>query len=152
MTTADDLRAVVYTALAVPGQLGLHQHTVTLVESVWVAEDEWVDQETPIVHADNRNPHVRFLTLKERDAAGLQDLSIEVGPITPEHTGGGYSAAQLNPQINGQQSFHYLVTGPGMEDGGSKFALMELRVDRALGYRMVLQRSNDGDLARPPEY
>lgn len=149
MTLADDLKPLVNSIRAIPGQFGLHAFTVSVIRTIWTDEQTQNDDELPITHADGQPPHVRFLTLKERYAAGLQQLSIEVGPITPAHSGGGYTVEQLNPAINGQEAFHYLVKGPGMGEYGSRFALAEPRFDGPLGYRVVLELSETGKATTP---
>ena len=151
MTLAGSARRILHRSRAVMGRLGFRPYAVTLVQSIWVDEETLADTSTVIAHSGGQPPKVRFLTLKERHAAGIRQLAIEVGPITPEHSGGGYSAATLRPELGTDETWHYLVTGPGMADGGSKFALAELRVDKALSYRLILELSENGLDAAPAE-
>lgn len=132
-------------------RFGLRPHTVALIQTLWINPDESAPDPLPILNG-GENPKVRFLTMKERYASALGEHSIEVGPITPEFDGGGYTAEQLfpkSPTFGGQGTVHYLVTGPGMKVEGSKYAVRECKFDGALGYRLVMELSETGQKATP---
>jgi hypothetical protein len=89
-------------------------------------------------------PKVRWLSNDEVALAGYDKPTVEIGPITPDHPGGGTSLAVLKDRAaTGKAEFYYELIGPDFP-AGAKFALVGDNSDRALHYTVRLQRTGDG--------
>lgn len=77
-----------------------------------------------------------------QDAAGLGSVSrfdgvYTVSKVTPSHSGGGYTPAQLMPALSDGQELVYLVTG---DDGVARLCRVEaLSLDRPFEYTLTLR-------------
>lgn len=127
MSFRDDLLPVVDDARGIATDLGLRQHSVTI-------RTETFPDEAHI----GTSPTVSDLTLSPRPKVreSSSGRKLKVGPITPSHSGGGYTAAQLNPlpDLSANQRVIYRVTGP---NGTRDYMLSDITTDR--GYRHMLE-------------
>lgn len=84
-------------------------------------------------------PKVREVSQREIAGSGGRYVAgdVKVGPITPAHSGGGYTEAQLAPTAgtNGVQVIYVLAGGVAGE-----YLRVDLQTDRALSYFLVLRR------------
>jgi hypothetical protein len=63
----------------------------------------------------------------------LESDTIEVGPLTPAHTGGGVSVATLDGTLTVKQERLLKVVGPS---GTSYMRIVDVSCDRALHYML----------------
>ena len=126
MTFLDELRATANAARAIPTDMGLRPYVVV------------IRIETYNDASQLGAPTITDLTLtprpKVREESSGREL--KVGPITPEHTGGGYTVAQLNPvaDLPANRRVRYLVTGP---NGTREYVLYDITSDR--GYQTTMR-------------
>lgn len=142
MTVRDDLLPIVYSVRAIPGQFGIRMYSLTVRVSSWSGAHpgdgiETVVSTTAITEAGGQPPKVRFLNDEERALGGLPDGTVDVGPITPDHPGGGTSLAVLAPSTDGT-IVHYILTGPDMPTGAT-FERVSIGTDHALHYTLRLK-------------
>lgn len=144
MSTAvrDSLRQLAWNIRAIPGRdFGIRPYTlhvrVTTYAGDHVGDGTETATTTPITEADGQPPKVRFLNDEQRALGGLPDGTVEVGPITPSHPGGGTDLAILTPSTEGTV-VHYILTGPEHPTGAS-YLLHAVKTDRALRYMLTLK-------------
>lgn len=86
-------------------------------------------------------PRPKVREVNQREIAGSGGLyqagDVKVGPITPAHSGGGYTAAQLAPvtSTNGVEIIYVLSGGVTGE-----YKRVDLTTDRAFSYWLLLRR------------
>jgi hypothetical protein len=142
MTFVDELKPALGAIRAIPGTLGLRPYTVQVVVRSGVGSYGLngvdIDETVSITEAGGQPPKVRFLSPKELAIGELAGGSVDVGPITPDHTGGGTAIALLTGSaLEHKQIKHFKLTGPEFPDG-RLFRLMNVRSDRALQYMLTL--------------
>lgn len=137
----DDVRAIAYAARAIPGLLEMRPYSVAVRVTTWsgshVGDGTETATTTSITEANGANPKVRWLSGEDRALNGLPDGSVEVGPITPEHSGGGTALSALAPSTPGT-TVHYILTGPEHPNGGV-YERVGVRTDRAFHYMLTLK-------------
>jgi hypothetical protein len=143
MAIADDLKPLLTSIRAIPGQFGLRPYTVSAViraySGTYAGEGTKTDTTVAITEANGQPPKVRFLNDEELALGdNLGKGTIEVGPITPDHTGGGTTIAALTggSAIAGD-IVHFVITGPEYPNG-ARFRLVGVSSDRALHYKVRL--------------
>jgi hypothetical protein len=130
MAFRDDLLPIVSAIRAIPTTYGVRQHEVVIRTTTWATADRL------------GTPTVANLTItprpKVREAANGRELL--VGPITPNHSGGGYTVAQLNPDATNAPNVDsvYLVTGP---NGTREYECIDITTDRGYQYMLRLVAS-----------
>lgn len=138
MSLADSLKPTLYAARAIAGRLGFRTHTAALLISTTsgthTGDGSRSDVETPITEADGQSPRTRWLRADELAVAGLTSAAIEIGPITPEHSGGGTDLSSLQglDLENGDVRL-VRITGP-MHPDGTDYRITGITADRALRY------------------
>lgn len=142
MSLADDVKPVLFDARGLVGELGFRPYSVKLMRKVWSGSDigrgSATVTELPIVEAGGQPPAVRFLDDEERALSGMPAGTLEVGPITPEFSGGGYSWATLTAaDADVREEVFYVVTGPEFPNG-ARFNRRGGTSERALGYTLML--------------
>ncbi len=143
MGIRDDLRELAQSIRAIPGRdFECRMYTVERIESSWTGdyagEGTRTETVTTITEGDSQPPRVRFLSPKEKAVAGLEGLIVEIGPITPEFPGGGYSWATLAGKDLAQgHVLHYRLTGPQFP-AGALFSILSGGADRVFGHRLQL--------------
>ena len=137
MALADDLKPVIDSIRAIPGQLGLRPNRVFLVEGSWsgdyTGELNEVRDTTELLVGD-QPPKVRRLNDEQLAVGELAEGAIEVGPVTPSYTGGGVSVADLigSALTNGETLILRLV-GP---EGTTHYRITKRFFDRAMHYKI----------------
>lgn len=99
----------------------------------------------PLVEADGYRCNVeRVVQGFQSYQLGLPDDAELLLTITRDYTGGGFTADTLQSllQPNNAQVY-YLISGPGMAVGGSRFTSVRLIVN-AFTYQVGLRRVSDG--------
>lgn len=139
MTTRDNILPTVSRARALAAALGLRRHTVVRRLVTWTGGQPGVGtavaDDLVIAGARVRGPSFQ-------DAAGLSsearfDTVHTVSKITPAHTGGGYTPAQLLPTLADGQELVYVLTG---DDGVPRLCRVEaLSLDRPFEYTLTLR-------------
>lgn len=141
-TLAEDLRSLADGIRAIPGQLGLREHSATLLWDTWSGDQPGEGTQTQ--HATRllvggQNPKVRWLSEKEVATSGLPTGTIEVGPLTPVV---GVDLETLLGTAKGQGDVrHVQIIGPRLP-AGARYRVSQAKADRAL--RVVLQLDPSG--------
>jgi hypothetical protein len=139
MALIDTVLPIAYAARAIAGQLGFRPHSVAVVTKEYsgdhVGDGLFAATETPITEDDGQPPKVRWLNDEQLAMANLVGASvIEIGPITPEHPGGGTSLALITgSDLPNGATLHYKVTGP-RHPQGALYERVEVRSEKALRY------------------
>jgi len=82
---------------------------------------------------------VRHLNDEERALGNLGSGSVEIGPITPSHAGGGITLSALTGgAMSAGQVLHYRLTGPSYP-AGQLFRVVDSNADSALHYTVKLE-------------
>lgn len=142
MALADDLKAIVWSVRAIPGQLGLRPYSATIVQGVDLGEqtgdDAGVYLDVPILEASGQSPRIRQLSDEELALAGLGAGLWKVGPFTPDFTSGGTAIADmLGTTLDAGDTLRIRLTGPRYPDG-ALFRIVKVGHDHALHYDLTL--------------
>lgn len=140
MSLRTELLPVVNDARALVEDLGLRVFSLRVEVREWSgARVGSGTMTTPSTLTLDPRPRVRDVSAREVASSGgtLRTGDRRITGITPAHTGGGYTPAQLRPSISGQQERVYVLTG---EDGESEWELVEASFDRPFGHEMVVRR------------
>lgn len=146
MTLADDLKPLVYSIRAIPGDLGLRPNTISIEIETWpgtIGDDATTPTitVTPIVEGSSQPPKIRWLTDEEIAIGNHGQATLEVGPVTPDFSGGGTSWDTLTGASAPANSvIRYIITGPEFPTG-ARFLRVGADSDRALHYTLRLQRA-----------
>jgi hypothetical protein len=122
-------RVYVRTRAATGGRVGLGSTVATTTE---------------ITVDGTKRPKVRQLSAKEVVAAGgaLSDQIFEIGPLTPEFSGGGTDPATLNPAIAAEPTeVAYILVGPGTPENGWICHRISDKLDSPFRYMVTVQRT-----------
>lgn len=143
MTLRDVLLPVVWIVRGLPGQFGLHRHTVEIGLGAWTGavtgEGTLATTWTPIVENGGQPPKVRWLKTEELAVGALQKGSVQIGPITPDFSGGGTSAGTLMlASIQTGQTRHVRITGP-QHPNGALYVIQNSDFGSALHYTLVCE-------------
>jgi hypothetical protein len=142
MPLSDSLKAIAHQVRAIPGTLGLRPYTVESVITTRALTYGLQGAESTatvaITEAGGQPPKVRFLSPKELAIGELATGSVDVGPITPDHTGGGTVISVLNgSSLEHKDIKHFKLTGPHAPNG-QLYRLVSVRSDHALHYMLTL--------------
>ena len=139
MAQADALKRLAHRVRAIPGRMGLRPFRVYVVTRTWsdelAGEGGYTDDETEITES-GKPPKVRSVKGDEIAINNLDSGSIRIGPITPEHTGGGLALDTLQSEMDAGQERFIKVIGPGREDG-VLFRIQDRDFDHAIHYTIV---------------
>lgn len=139
MALADRLKPLVHRIRAIPGRMGLHPFRVYVVVRTWtgstVGDGTSSDSETELLES-GQPPHLESLGDEEVMVANLGKGSVKIGPLTPEHTGGGLDIDTVQATLTAAQERWIKVTGPGREDG-ERFRITDVDTDSALHYTIT---------------
>lgn len=133
-------RQICYAARRIPGEHGLREHTVSVVTAAWsgshAGDGTETETITSITESSGYPPKVRWLTDEQTMVGGLDSGTIEVGPITPEHNGGGTAFSTLvGAALTDGQTIQLLITGP-MHPTGARYVVTKHLADRALRHML----------------
>lgn len=144
----DDLLPLIDGLRAIPGELGFRPY------QVWVRVTTYAGprpgsgvvsvSETRLL-VGGQNPKVRSKKSKDVVAgtSEFQEAVYEIGPLTPEFPGGGYSSDVLNPEkTSTPTTILYRLLGPGTPSTGLLCRRIDDDVDRPL--RAVIRVTNAG--------
>ena len=140
-TFAENLLPSLYKIRAIPGNLGLRIHSVTLITSAWsgshTGDGTETTTETPIYESGSKSPKVRWKTQEEVAVGNLARGTCEIGPITPSFTGGGTVFASFG-NVDAGETVHIKITGPEHPSG----ALYKLtHIHQETPFRIMLEAS-----------
>lgn len=139
MTLADDLMQVVFDGRGIAGSLGFRPYRVYIVAESYTGQHTGEGggniDETEIVEGSNQPPKVRWLKDEEIAVGNLAGGTIEVGPITPEFSGGGTSLELLAGELDRGATRYVRIVGP-KHPNGAQYRLAEIRAERALRYML----------------
>jgi hypothetical protein len=135
-------RRIAARARRIPGDHGLRVYTVAIVIGSWagsyVGHGGKTETEEPIEEEGGHPPKVTFLSEEARALSQLATGSCEIGPITPDFTGGGTALSSLLPAVASQQTVHVKLTGPAYPTG-ALFAVKEVKTGKALHWTLVCE-------------
>jgi hypothetical protein len=137
MTNIDSLRQLVERGRALPGQWGLRVFRVYVVTRHWSGDrpGEGGTAEDPTeLLVGGQPPKVRTLSGETIAVEQLPSDTLEIGPLTPEFSGGGIDLDLLKGELWVNDERWLLLTGPGMGDDGTRFRIVSVRADKALRY------------------
>jgi hypothetical protein len=134
MSFASDLLPAMAAFRAIPGALGLRPNRVYVAIRTWtgtaVGEGTYTEVATELSES-GQPPKVRDLSGEVIAVNNLESGTIEVGPLTPTHTGGGVAVATLEGTLTAKQERLLKVVGP---DGTRYMRIADVSCDRALHY------------------
>jgi hypothetical protein len=137
MTLADDLKPLVNAIRAIPGELGLRPHTISVLLGTWSGDHTGEGTETASSTAileSAQNPKVRWLKQEERALADLPEGSCEIGPLTPSYPGGGFTLSTITSFDRGE-TLHLRIVGP-QHPSGAVYRVTKINADHALHYTL----------------
>lgn len=138
-TLKDRILPVAYRARAIAGQLGFRPHRVYVVTraetGLHTGDGPDAAVETEITEADGQPPKVRSLKEDEKALMGVSEATIEVGPITPQFSGGGTDPDLLTGSDLSTGDVQLLkVVGPV---DTVYYRVIRRDFDKALGWRLT---------------
>lgn len=136
MSLRDDLLPVVYEARAIMGELGFREHSVAIVrvhrQGTHTGDGSRAESVQSITEANGYSPKVRWLKDDEVALGQLPKGSVQVGPITPEFSGGGTDLSDLTGADLERGDVRLLrITGP-QHPNGADYRIVSVSADRAL--------------------
>jgi len=139
----DSFRQIANDVRAIAGRdFSIRPYTVERLESVNAGDYqlEGTETETAVeITVDGQPPKVRWLSDEELALGGMASGTVEVGPITPDHAGGGHSWAVLcGGDLSEGDRLAYRLTGPE-HPTGALYRFCGGKHDRALHYLIRLR-------------
>lgn len=138
----DRYRRIVYRYRNVPGLHGLRPHTVEVRVRTWTgshtgdgtASGSWAS----VVESGGQSPKVRWLKQEEIALGNLQDGTAEIGPITPDFSGGGTALTTLiGDSADTGNEFHVRITGPE-HPNGALYKVVQAHGESALHLMLIV--------------
>ena len=118
---ATSLLPALHKIRAIPGLLGVHPHTVSVIQSAWsgahTGEGAETQTDIPVVQADGQSPHVRWASNEEIAVGNLHKGTVMVGPMTPQFTGGGTAFSWFGGDLTVGETVYLRITGPHHPNG-----------------------------------
>lgn len=142
MSFADDLKPLLWSIRAIPGQLGLRKYSVSIVTGINLGDHTGDDAgsypEIPIVESGNQPPRVRQLSDEELALANMGAGLWKIGPFTPYFTTGGADITDLLGKLLETGDTQYVkLTGPAFP-AGALFRIVKVGHDHALHYDLTV--------------
>jgi hypothetical protein len=137
VTNIDALRKLVDRGRALPGRWGLRVFRVYVVERHWTGDrpgEGGTSEDSTELLVGGQAPKVATLSGETIAVEQLPSDTIQIGPLTPEFSGGGTDIDILKGELWPTDERWLLVTGPGMGDEGTRFRIVSVRADKALRY------------------
>jgi hypothetical protein len=134
VTLADSLKATVFAARGVAGQLGFRTHRAYLL----LEYEGGTSEQTELVEGSGQPPRIKWEADEdENHDSNPEDLAM-VGPITPAFTGGGTALSSFLDDPPPGVSRYILIVGPRHPDG-AKYRIVAVNADKALRYMVRVQ-------------
>lgn len=149
MSIVDDVKPILDEARAIIDDVGLREFRVFVRTTDWTGNRPGIDTKTTTLReltvARGGKPKVVVLNPQAVVASGgeLGDVIYEV-TLTPKYPGGGVEPSDLTPLVDSsvRREVHYLVIGPGANDGGDVCA--QLSVNHGSPFRAVMRLRKTG--------
>lgn len=145
MSFRDSLRRVAHSVRAIPDKLGCRTYTVAVVTNLSGGAEPGQGSQTTtttaITEAGGAPPRVRWLSNEELAVGGYESAMVQIGPVTPDFPGGGTLLSTLAPTPPVNTSVRVVLTGPRYP-AGANFEIVEVKHDRAFGYKLICKRSS----------
>ena len=139
MSLKDDLLPLIDTLRAVPGELGFRPYQVFVRKTTYAGPRVGIGAVLSVTETQllvgGQNPKVREIKGKDVVAGTSELISgvYEIGPLTPEFSGGGVAQSVVNPEkTSTPTTVLYVLKGPGMPTDGLLCQRMSDDVDRPL--------------------
>jgi hypothetical protein len=133
MTLRDDVLPVITAGWGIVATLGFSPYTLTVRTRTWTGGTGGAEVRAG-TYADSDLVISPNFEAKETGGGG----GLEIGPITPQHVGGGYTPEELNPlpAAAAGGEILYVVDGPA---GQHLYTLIEIDTTDPVGYMLRLQ-------------
>lgn len=147
MSVLNSLRRVAFKVRGIGGRLGLREHRVHVVATSYAGthfgDGVRTTTETELLE-NGHPPKVRWLSQQALALGGLDEGTVEIGPLTPEHTAfGGGTVGTSDALLQGQDGalsdgdgLLLKLTGP-KHPNGARYRITS--VDRSRPLRVMLQ-------------
>lgn len=138
----DRFRQIAASARGIPGQLGLRPYTVAIFVDNWGdghvggGGSSFESSLVPITETGGQPPKVVF---ESEDP--LNKGNCTIGPITPPYGVGGVALSKLERAVFEDQAAYVRLTGPRYPNG-ARFAVKEVRTDKALHWTLICEHSD----------
>jgi hypothetical protein len=151
MTLRDVLLPAVNKIRTIPNTIGIRLFTVTVRVRSWTGDRVGLGAitttDTALANLNGSPPKVRQLSGDDVVASGgtLSDQMFEIGPLTPSYIEGlstlGTTGNAINPPTtDGPQEILYVITGPGLVDGGIICKRISDDTDRPFRYTVTVKQ------------
>lgn len=119
---AEDALEDLFEARGEVGEAGFRIHTLTVVRSYETGEHTGDQvggfEETPITEGNGQPPKIRWLKPDEIALGNYPSGTVVVGPITPEHAGGGTPDELLTgTDLQTKDTLRFIIRGPNHPNG-----------------------------------
>lgn len=148
MTLKDDLLPLVDELRGIAGELGFRPYQVWVRKTTYAGNRVGVGAqsvtETRLL-VGGEDPKVREVRRKDVAAGTAEyvDAEYDIGPLTPEFSGGGIAESVINPERDGSPTaVAFVLKGPGMPENGLLCQRVGDHLDRPL--RMVIRVRSTG--------
>jgi hypothetical protein len=136
----DRFRRIAFRYRSKPGDYGLRQHTVEIVDATWsgsfAGEGTKTQTVLALVERTGQPPKVRWLKEDEIALGNLAQGTIEIGPITPDCSAGGIPIDTLMSATLAVGGTHHLrITGP-QHTSGAFYKVTFKAADHALHWTL----------------
>ncbi|MFO0610793.1 MAG: hypothetical protein U0324_46960 [Polyangiales bacterium] len=156
MSLRDDLLPVLNELRGLADEFGLRTIAVTVRERVYSLPPGTVGATVTATNDTALTPAPAVRPAREHRAdeaivdgpyadatAQPRTLRYEVGPITPAHVGGGYSAAQLMPGDSETRRVTLVLSG-GQHGEGEEYRVVRLDDSKPFRIMLVVERARQG--------
>ena len=138
----DRYRRIANRVRRLPGEHGLRPYSVSIVVGTWsgsyVGRGTKTEVLEPITESGGYPPKVRFLNEEQRALGQLNAGACDIGPITPDFTGGGTALTDLLPAVIAHKTVHVKLTGPA-HPTGALYTVKEVKTDRAIHWTLTCE-------------
>jgi hypothetical protein len=121
----DDVLPIIRDGWALVSTLGFAPYTVVVRTRTWSGGKVKLGTST--------DSDLTLSSAQVKELGG--DRELEVYAITPSHSGGGYTPAQLNPTTTAGVEYYYVVTGP---NGTHNYTLASIDSGDPVEYKLRL--------------
>jgi hypothetical protein len=131
-------RAIANRARAIPGALGLRPTRVYILQAAWSGAHTGDGTKTAAeveITEHGQPPKVSLLSDERRAYGDLPAGTLEIGPITPDHAGGGTALATLQPVVAAGTEVLVKLTG----NISGLYRITKVNQDKALHWMLQVQ-------------
>ena len=135
-------RRIAHRARAIPGRFGLRTYRTYTVHrkrtGVHTGDGAIDETVVEITEHDGQPPKVRWLNGEERSIQQIDTAAVEIGPITPDHTGGGTALAEIKLATDRGDERYIRLVGPE-HPNGADYRITDIKSHKALHWMITAQ-------------